>query len=86
MKKKVGIIILVLVILIIIAVLSVIFLNNEKSQDGKESRWKTKEIYVNSLTEKITDATDIAVIPRWEELTIYQQFSNVRYNESNYDC
>ena len=73
-----------LIILITIAVLGIIFLNKEKSQgESKESRWTTKEIYVNSLTEV---ETNLATVPRWEELTIYQQFSNVKYNESNYDC
>lgn len=84
MKKKVGIIVLVLIILIIIAVVVIGILNKEKTQkEGEQSRWQTKEIYVNSLTEV---ESDLATVPKWEDLTICQQFSTVEYNGQNYDC
>ena len=70
---------------IIIAVLGIsqidLFKTDKQQITSGSKQWPTKEIYVNNLTED-----DMAIIPRWDELTICQQFSIVEYNGSNYDC
>ena len=57
------------------------FKTNEQQIADKGNQWPTKEIYVNNITQD-----DMAVVPRWDELTICQQFSVVEYDGSTYDC
>ncbi len=69
---------------IVIAILGIQATNMLKPQDAimqETSKWQEKEVYVNSMTE-----SDIAIVPRWEDLTICEQFPTVAYHNKNYNC
>lgn len=69
---------------IVIAILGIQATNLLEPQDAitqEKSKWQEKEVYVNSITE-----SDMAIVPRWEDLIICEQFNTVEYNGTNYDC
>ncbi len=54
--------------------------NSKTVQNKKDGQWMIKEVYGDSSsTESAT-----AIVPRWEEMSISQQFSEVNYNNNRY--
>lgn len=83
MKKYIKFIIIafVCIALIFIALVIKIQLFNK---DTKKHNWLIKEVVVNKEDyHKIEDS--LAIVPKWDELTITQKFSLFRYNEKNYN-
>lgn len=81
-KIKYALIPLFVLIIAVVGISQIGLFNSDKVQDLSENgRWKIKKVYTNSMIEDT-----IAVAPRWDEMTICQQFSFVKYNGVNYDC
>lgn len=83
MKKKLVIIATICIVVIITIILI------QKNLFNKETRQKIGNIYCSVIKEEnpsIEDAIPaIAITPRWDELTIAQQFGTAKYNDNIYD-
>lgn len=82
MKKRILKYVLAPVCVIIIAVIGIsksnLFnLKNNTTNNIKE--WKIKEVYIDGELENID-----AIILKWEEMSISEQFNTVKYNNSEY--
>lgn len=83
MKKHIKFVIIALVCIAVISIALVIKFQPFNKED-KKHKWLIKEVYVNKEDYyKIEDS--LAIVPKWDELTITQQFSLFKYNEKNYN-
>ena len=55
-------------------------LDSEIKNTNKENKWIEKEIQQSSNTSN----AEITTVPKWEEMTISQQFLTVKYNDNSY--
>ena len=58
-----------------------IFISNPDISISKKDNWIIKEVQVDKSS--TTDA-EITVVPKWNEMSISQQFDEVEYNNSRY--
>ena len=81
-KFRYALIPLCVIIIATVGISQVNFFKTKEQQIAYNgNQWPTKEIYANNLTQD-----SIAIVPRWDDLTICQQFSIVEYDGSTYDC
>lgn len=63
----------------VIAISKTALFNKELNKDITKKEWRVKEVYVDRNTENTT-----AIIPKWEQISISEQFNEVKYNNSEY--
>ena len=78
-KFKYALIPICLILVLVISINSLDLFNNEEKSTLE--KWKIKEVYLDDVIED-----NMAVVPRWEDMSICQQFPTVEYNSYNYDC
>lgn len=83
MKKHIKWIILILICIVIVVAVLIIKIQLFDKATPKHN-WKIKEVVVNKEDYYKTE-NDIAIVPKWDELTITQQFSLFKYNGESYN-
>ena len=80
LKIKYALIPICIIIIAIVGFNARNLFNSKTVQNSKDGQWIIKEVYGDSSsTESAT-----AIVPRWEEMSISQQFSEVNYNNNRY--
>lgn len=82
--KRLKYIIVPVCMIIIIAVIGIKqsnLLERKIGQNIEDKEWKVKEIYLDNLKAE----ENLAIIPKWDEKTITQKFSCVKYLNEQYD-
>lgn len=75
---------LIAICIIIIAAIGIYQISSlQKEEKTDDTRWVIKEIYINGTIEDTTTVGPYTV-PRWEEMSITQQFPEVKYGDSQY--
>lgn len=83
MKKHIKWIILTLICIVIVVAVLIIKIQLFDKATPKHN-WQIKEVVV-SREDYYKTENDVAIVPKWDELTITQQFSLFKYNGENYD-
>lgn len=82
-KIQYLLIIMCIIIIGIIGIYQIVSLQKVKETTDNNTRWTIKEVYMNeTIEDSITGGPYI--VPRWEEMSTTQQFSEVKYDNSQY--
>lgn len=82
MKKKVIVIVVIFIMIIVAIAIYRSNLFQKENQTLNDTRWKIKKVYQGSIEDAIES---IAIVPRWEEMTITQKFNSVNFLENTYN-
>lgn len=83
MKKHIKLIIVIVLVCMVVISIALIIKSKLFNKDTKKHNWIIKKVVTNR-DDFYRVEPQLATVPKWNELTITQQFFSFKYNERNY--
>lgn len=84
MKKYTKLIVVIVLVCMVVISIALIIRFQLFNKDTRKHNWLIKEVVINKDDYHKIEP-QVAIVPKWDELTITQQFSSFKYAEKNYN-